>query len=65
MDYRVCIVTVERRLHERETTFESQQAIPRTKNPKRITVNIFKVYMPPSLKDAKKRGKEEVKLIRF
>ncbi len=66
MDYRVCIVKVERRLPMNEQQrLASQQANSSMKKGEKDYSKYFEsVYQPPSLKDAKKRGKEEVKIER-
>lgn len=66
MDYRVCIVKGERRLPMNEQQrLASQQANSSTKKEEKDYSKYFEsVYQPPSLKDAKKRGKEEVKIER-
>ncbi len=66
MDYRVCIVKGERRLPMNEQQrLASQQVNSSTKKEEKDYSKYFEsVYQPPSLKDAKKRGKEEVKIER-
>lgn len=66
MDYRVCIVKGERRLPMNEQQrLASQQANSSTKKEEKDYSKYFEsVYQPPSLKLAKKRGKEEVKIER-
>ncbi len=66
MDYRVCRVKVERRLPMNEQQrLASQQANSSMKKGEKDYSKYFEsVYQPPSLKDAKKRGKEEVKIER-
>ena len=66
MDYRVCIVKGERRFtDERATTIsKSTSKFLYEKEEKDYSKYFESVYQPPSLKDAKKRGKEEVKIER-